>query len=330
MRSVICALAATVLAGNALADTLYNNGPFITNPTGGTGSIAGLPISNPDPFTFPGVTGTFYTTGVAATVATNTAAAEDFTVPAGEVWDLDSVTLYAFQTGQTTATVHHIHINLWTAPPFDAGSPPPLPDPLPQPILASPLVIPAGTGVFVCHRQGSATSTSTSRPVFAYTVSLDGLPNGGRLGPGTYWLEWSFDGALSPSQNVFQPLVSPRTARTGHNARLKNSLDGSTTGPIDWFEGREGYSAGLSDGRAYEIPFILSGTSTPLQTCGNADFNCDGDVGTDSDIEAFFACLSGSCPAAPCTNNADFNGDGDIGTDSDIDAFFRVLSGGTC
>ncbi len=254
MRSVICALAATVLVGSAVADTLYNNGPFVTNPTGGTGTIAGLPISNPDPFTFPGVTGTFYTTGVAATVATNTAAAEDFTVPAGETWDLGSVTLYAFQTGQTTATVHHIHINLWTAPPFDAGSPPQLPDPLPQPVLASPLIIPAGTGVFVCHRQGSATSTSTTRPVFAYTVSLDGLPNGGRLGPGTYWLEWSFDGALSPSSNVFQPLVSPRTARTGQNARLKNSLDGSTTGPIDWFEGREGYSAGLSDGRATKSP----------------------------------------------------------------------------
>ena len=64
--------------------------------------------------------------------------------------------------------------------------------------------------------------------------------------------------------------------------------------------------------------------------CGTADFNCDGDIGTDSDITAFFACLAGSCPAAPCTNSADFNGDGDIGTDADIEAFFRVLAGGHC
>jgi hypothetical protein len=64
--------------------------------------------------------------------------------------------------------------------------------------------------------------------------------------------------------------------------------------------------------------------------CGSADFNCDGDVGTDSDIEAFFACLSGTCPPPPCTSNADFNGDGDVGTDADIEAFFRVLGGGTC
>jgi hypothetical protein len=30
--------------------------------------------------------------------------------------------------------------------------------------------------------------------------------------------------------------------------------------------------------------------------CGSADFDCDGDTGTDADIEAFFRVLAG----APC------------------------------
>jgi hypothetical protein len=64
--------------------------------------------------------------------------------------------------------------------------------------------------------------------------------------------------------------------------------------------------------------------------CGSADFNCDGDTGTDADIEAFFTCLAGVCPAAPCASTADFNSDGDSGTDADIEAFFRVLAGGDC
>jgi probable HAF family extracellular repeat protein len=64
--------------------------------------------------------------------------------------------------------------------------------------------------------------------------------------------------------------------------------------------------------------------------CGSADFNCDGDVGTDADIEAFFACISGLCPPPPCSSDADFDGDGDVGTDADIEAFFRVLAGGVC
>jgi hypothetical protein len=67
-----------------------------------------------------------------------------------------------------------------------------------------------------------------------------------------------------------------------------------------------------------------------LARCGSADFNCDGDTGTDADIEAFYACLAGDCPPAPCGSTADFDGDGDTGTDADIEAFFRVLAGGNC
>mgnify|MGYP000490873211 CR=1 FL=1 len=62
--------------------------------------------------------------------------------------------------------------------------------------------------------------------------------------------------------------------------------------------------------------------------CGSADFNGDGDTGTDLDIEAFFSCLGGAC--CPACGSADFNSDGDTGTDLDIEAFFRVLGGGPC
>ena len=64
--------------------------------------------------------------------------------------------------------------------------------------------------------------------------------------------------------------------------------------------------------------------------CGTADFDGDGDTGTDADIEAFFACLAGSCCATCYSGAADFDGDGDTGTDADIESFFRVLAGGNC
>jgi hypothetical protein len=64
--------------------------------------------------------------------------------------------------------------------------------------------------------------------------------------------------------------------------------------------------------------------------CGTADFNGDGDFGTDSDIEAFFMCLAGNCCGTCFPGGADFNGDGDVGTDQDIESFFRVLAGGPC
>jgi hypothetical protein len=97
-------------------------------------------------------------------------------------------------------------------------------------------------------------------------------------------------------------------------------------------------SVGPEDGGTYDVVATNGcGSSTSdgalltLQgSCGSADFNCDGDLGTDSDIASFFACLSGACPPPPCTSTADFNGDGDLGTDADIEAFFRVLGGGNC
>jgi hypothetical protein len=256
------ACAATLIsAPSARADILFSNGPIVTNPTGGTGAIAGQPISQADPFTVPGSTFIFSTTGINATHAINVSVADNFVVPAGG-WDLSAVTLFAFQTSQTTPTVHTIRINLWNAVPYSANSPGPVPNPLPQPMFAQSLVLPAGPGEFIAHRQSSS-STSTVRPVYAYTVSLDGLPGGGILEPGEYWLEWSFEGAASPSQNVFTPLVSPRELAFDHNARLFNSLDGTLGGERVWFEGREGYVAGQAEGRAYGLPFILHGTPVP-------------------------------------------------------------------
>ena len=57
-----------------------------------------------------------------------------------------------------------------------------------------------------------------------------------------------------------------------------------------------------------------------------ADFDGDGDNATDADIEAFFACLAGSCCATCLT--ADFDQDGDVGTDADIELFIRLLGAG--
>jgi hypothetical protein len=316
-KSLLLLLPILGVANIACADDLlYSNGPIITNPTGGTGSIAGLPLSNADGFTVPGSTFLFSTTGVNGAANINTALADDFTVPAGG-WQLSSLTVFAFQTSQTTATVTNIRVNLWRDTPFSANSPAPVPDPLPEPMLASPLVLAAGRGTFVCHRE-SPSSTSTVRPVFSYTVPLTGLPNGGLLEAGTYWIQWSYDGASSPSANVFTPLVSPRSSVTGHNARLFNSVDGQSSTPRSWFEGREGYVAGQADGRAYALPFILRGT-IPAPTCP-ADINQDGGI-DGSDIEAFFSFWEAG------DTRGDFNHDGGI-DGSDVESVFAAWEGG--
>jgi hypothetical protein len=77
-------------------------------------------------------------------------------------------------------------------------------------------------------------------------------------------------------------------------------------------------------------PVFYTNVFECAQTCGTVDFDGDGDVGTDADIEAFFACLAGNCCPTCWHLGADFDADGDAGTDADIESFFRVLSGGPC
>jgi hypothetical protein len=84
----------------------------------------------------------------------------------------------------------------------------------------------------------------------------------------------------------------------------------------------------------YQIRCLISnqcGTTTSNEATlvlNSADFDGDGSIGTDADIEAFFECLSGTC--CPNCGSADFNGDRSVGTDADIESFFRVLAGGPC
>ena len=73
----------------------------------------------------------------------------------------------------------------------------------------------------------------------------------------------------------------------------------------------------------FKYHFFLFGEGGADSEC--SDFDGDGDTGTDADIEAFLACLAGSC-CMTCMG-PDFDCDGDDGTDADIEAFFRVLAG---
>jgi hypothetical protein len=114
-------------------------------------------------------------------------------------------------------------------------------------------------------------------------------------------------------------------------------------GAVDYFVARGamlpsefntyGLTAMSPDGRTFAGRGSLNGVFgayivTLPPPCGSADFNSDGDTGTDLDIESFFACIAGDC--CPTCGSSDFNGDGDIATDADIEAFFRVLAGGPC
>ena len=149
--------------------------------------------------------------------------------------------------------------------------------------------------------------------------------------PGTYYLmlsNWNL------SNNQASPTTDDYTS--GNVLDFPNGIANSTTStaPIMTFavtdaSGVPQTFSASKDG-AYDIYYATFTVGTPAPTCGSADFDNDGDAGTDFDIEAFFACLAGQCCPTCFVGGADFDMDGDSGTDFDIEAFFRVLAGGNC
>jgi hypothetical protein len=188
-------------------------------------------------------------------------------------------------------------------------------------------------------------------PMFSWVGHGDGQGDQLVAGESGYQTLWAMNPAALPDFSV-----EPVDARVVRHGTATFTFDiGANTSNVQWT--RDGIL--LSDG-ATSRGSVISGSETRtltiagvefgdagryeaivygpcdsystraalLSVCGTADFNGDGSVATDADIEAFFACLSGDC--CPTCETADFNGDGAVGTDADIESFFRVLAGGPC
>jgi hypothetical protein len=141
---------------------------------------------------------------------------------------------------------------------------------------------------------------------------------------GTFAVGWANNHEGNLRGVIWRPGMGVVEA-SGYLAARGVDLSGWEVGPLSGMtpDGRILIGSGL-----HLAGGVVEAFAVHLGPCGIADFNNDGDAGTDADIEAFFACLAGNC-CVSC-ESADFNGDGDVGTDADIEAFFRVLAGQPC
>jgi hypothetical protein len=179
----------------------------------------------------------------------------------------------------------------------------------------------------------SAGGTLTSPLVLEIRPVIDGVPGDPIIGsreltPSPIGLQWiTFDFSSGAPVDVFQ------NTRIALVLRSDQDLN---QGEYDAEGSRDVYPRGRAFSRTSSGPWNPSDDFDLMfrtfvnqpNSCCNADFNNTTEIG-DDDIEAFFACLGGDC-CGTCPPNADFNCDGDVGTDEDIASFFRVLAGGYC
>ena len=93
---------------------MYDNGPYFNSPGGGPGGADGQCI-----------TGTLirneYTWCWTCSFCTYRVA-DDFIIPGGETWTINTVSFYAYQTGSTTTQLTSVNVRIWDGPPGEVGS----------------------------------------------------------------------------------------------------------------------------------------------------------------------------------------------------------------
>jgi hypothetical protein len=237
--------------------------------------------------------------------------ADNFSVPG--LWSIDHVTLYAYQPSAGANPFASVNLRIWSGRPGDAGSTVVFGDTTTNRLTSVSLT--NMLRVFNSVAGPAPMAPDATKAVWALQVSTERVA----LPAGSYWLDWQIVPADS-NLEAFCPTVTKAGLRTvaGANARQFNS--GGWVDALDL--GKPSSAADV----VMELPFVLAGWAG--QPPCSADYNGDGDFGTDQDIEAFFRCLAGNC-CATCAPS-DFNGDGDFGTDQDIESFFRVLAGNPC
>ena len=110
--------------------------------------------------------------------------ADDFTIPAGETWQIDEVITFAYQTGSTTtSTINDVRIQIWDGSPMSGGT-----------VVWGDLTtnrLASSTWGNIYRTTGTA-PTNTDRPVMLVTSNI-----GTTLTEGTYWIQWQLGGTLA-------------------------------------------------------------------------------------------------------------------------------------
>jgi|GEM_PF-2542792 len=169
---------------------------------------------------------TMTTFGAGHSLTANVFVADDFTVPAGETWDVTGFNFYAYQTGgTTTCSMTGYYVRIWDGPPGDGGT-----------VIAGDRT----TNLFQsCTFSGiyrvrdvDPPGTATTRPIYESTAAF-ATPL--VLPAGTYWVDWAATGSLASGPWVPPVTIVGQTttgnARQEISAAWANLQDGGSLTP---------------------------------------------------------------------------------------------------
>jgi hypothetical protein len=217
--------------------------------------------------------------------------ADDFTVPAGPGWYVNTLTLYAYQTGYIGAQSPFSAVNLriWNGIPGQVGSAVVFGDTTTNRMAHSDetRILRIGNSVVAPFPM----TPDATRTIWASTLNVGTL-----LAPGTYWLDWQYD-CVDPSRPALSPPVTIAGSVVTSNANARQFAPSTLVPTGTWVTLSDAGKPEASPDQPLDLPFLIAGSSG----CP-ADFNADAVVDF-FDYLDFVAAFSASDPAA------DFNAD---------------------
>jgi PKD repeat protein len=283
-RTAFVSIALLGLAGMAAGQVIYSNGPLVTHPGGGAGG-ADASALEPTLSTF-GFTASNSTPGTV--VGGVFRVADDFTVPCGEVWGINSISVFAYQTGSTTTSSFQSgNYRIWNGQPGVGGS-----FIVADHSASNQMTATSWTNAY---RVQTTTLMDVARPIMRIDMSGNSII----LGPGEYWLDYALNGSINSGPfvppitilgsnvtgngvqdlggGVYQPLVSGPVP--GFAQGLPFEIDhnvGVPVGPVALF------SASPATGSA---PLLVSFTDASCAGATSWAWDFDNDGITDSTVQ---------------------------------------------
>ncbi len=265
-------------ANLAPAAIIYDNGPFITDvrAKNGTAAPAGSFFSEVQ----NNAGNTTQSNNAAGSAAYQSAfrLADDFVIPVGETWTINSVLTFAYLTGGgATSPFTAGTLQIWNGRPGDAGS----------------TVIYGDT---TTNRLGASTDTSTFRIFNSLYPSPGSAPGTTRriwqnsltvapalvLTAGTYWIDWATTVNNNPATAHFAPSVTIVDTRTTALANARQSNAGTWVDVVDIGEAASTPQTNNVPDAALDFPFKLDGTKTGVRAVPySRKVDIDGDNRTD-------------------------------------------------
>lgn len=277
-------LTLAVFTVNATVPTviIYNNGPLATGATSKSGVAAPTGSQWSELSTENGTNFSNTTLGAGCqqiSTTTNNRCADDFVVPAGQTWTINSVIVYGYQTNSTANPFISANLRIWSGRPGDAGS---------TIVFGDTTTNRLGTVVDstwfrIGNTLGGAggvapSATGTTRRIWEIPLTVS---PGLALPAGVYWIDFQLNGGANGN---FTPLVSIPGARSlpDWNARQFIGTTSLWQDLIDIGEPTATPQPNVVPDVVMEFPFKLDGTiaGAPLAPASRSlDF--DGDNRTD-------------------------------------------------